>query len=100
MHLDDADAFVVGIVNKSIALLREETERHQEDLKLKLKEEGRQRNTAIRNLFDCMSEHTEEQEKLRAAFERRQNAKLATQDDVVDLLACELRREASKKSDL
>lgn len=47
-----------------------------------------------------MSEHTEEQEKLRAAFERRQNAKLATQDDVVDLLACELRREASKKSDL
>ena len=78
MHLDDADAFVAEIVDKSIALLKEETERHLEDLKLKLRDERKKANTEIRNLFDYLSEHKEEQSKLRGMFEKKQNAKLGT----------------------
>lgn len=40
-------------------------------MKLKLKDERKKADTAIRNLFDDLSDHKEEQLKLKEAFEKK-----------------------------
>ena len=53
----------------------------------------------MRELFDLVNQHNREQDAALEKFERWTTTRMQGQDDVVDLVACELRKEAARKAD-